>query len=178
MEHIKENIKTIPNFPKPGVMFRDITPVLQDFNLFQDVILEMGRLASIIDGEPATKVVGVESRGFIFGPAVALSIMAGFIPVRKSVGTASKLPRPVFSVICTLEYGEALLDIHKDSMMGGERVIIVDDVLATGGTAKATAELVEKCGGEVAGIIFLIELKDLGGREKLKGYHVESLVQF
>lgn len=179
MEHLREKIRSVENFPKRGVTFRDITPILQEFSLFQDVILEMGRMADNIEGEKADKVVGIESRGFILAPAVALSILAGFVPVRKCVGTESKLPRKVFSCASRNEYGTELLDIHQDAILPGERIVIVDDVLATGGTAASAAKLVQMCGGIVVKIIALIEIKELGARENwLKGYDVESLIEF
>lgn len=177
MELLKQKIEAVENFPKDGVTFRDITPILSDFLLFNDAVIELSRMANDIDGN-VDKVVGIESRGFILGSVIALSLEAGFVPVRKCVGTKSKLPRAVYSAECTLEYGTAILDIHKDGVKPGEQVVIIDDVLATGGTAKAAAELVEKCGGIVAKIVFLVEIEGLNGREKLKGYNVDSLIQF
>lgn len=171
MSHWSDKIETVKNFPKDGVDFRDITPVLEDFFSMNDMFMELARVAG--DPEEVEKVVGIESRGFILGSVVALSLQVGFVPVRKN----GKLPRSVWSKECSLEYGNAILDIHKDAIRPGEKVVIVDDVLATGGTAEATAKLVEQCGGEVLKMVFLIEIASLNGRKKLGGYDVQTLVQ-
>lgn len=173
-----DKIIAVKDFPKKGVIFRDITPILQDFGDLQDMAMALSNLAWNWDRDEyqpkISKIVGIEARGFIFGPIVALSCEAGFVPVRKS----GKLPRQVWSAEAKLEYGEVILDIHKDSIALGDFVVIVDDVLATGGTAQATAKLVEMCGGIVWKIVFLVEIQSLKGREKLKGYHVETLIKF
>ena len=164
-------IRTIPDVPSPGIMFRDITPLLGDAEGFRQTI------AALIDASPsrtATKVVGVEARGFILAAPVAEEIGAGFVPVRKP----GKLPFSVVSQDYELEYGTDSLEIHEDALRHGDSVLIVDDVLATGGTAAATIRLVEGLGATVAGLVFLIELDALGGRQKLGNYAVASVLHF
>ena len=164
-------IRTIPDVPSPGIMFRDITPLLGDPEGFRQTI------AALIDASPsrtATKVVGVEARGFILAAPVAEEIGAGFVPVRKP----GKLPYSVVSQDYELEYGTDSLEIHEDALRHGDSVLIVDDVLATGGTAAATIRLVEGLGATVAGLVFLIELDALGGRQKLGDYAVASVLHF
>ena len=164
-------IRTIPDVPSPGIMFRDITPLLGDAEGFRQTI------AALIDASPsrtATKVVGVEARGFILAAPVAEEIGAGFVPVRKP----GKLPFSVVSQDYELEYGTDSLEIHEDALRHGDAVLIVDDVLATGGTAAATIRLVEGLGATVAGLVFLIELDALGGRQKLGNYAVASVLHF
>lgn len=164
-------IRTIPDVPSPGIMFRDITPLLGDAEGFRQTI------AALIDASPsrtATKVVGVEARGFILAAPVAEEIGAGFVPVRKP----GKLPFSVVSQDYELEYGIDSLEIHEDALRHGDSVLIVDDVLATGGTAAATIRLVEGLGATVAGLVFLIELDALGGRQKLGNYAVASVLHF
>ena len=164
-------IRTIPDVPSPGIMFRDITPLLGDPEGFRQTI------AALIDASPsrtATKVVGVEARGFILAAPVAEEIGAGFVPVRKP----GKLPYSVVSQDYELEYGTDSLEIHEDALGHGDSVLIVDDVLATGGTAAATIRLVEGLGATVAGLVFLIELDALGGRQKLGDYAVASVLHF
>lgn len=173
MEHATSLIKAVPDFPKPGILFRDITPALADFHAMQDILLGFDRAVVGIGGT-VQKVAGIEARGFILAPIVALSCGAGFVPIRK----AGKLPRETFKAEVALEYGTATLEIHKDAVGLGERVVIIDDVLATGGTALSAARLVEECGGVVSGIIFMVEIGALNGREKLKEYHVDSLIKF
>jgi adenine phosphoribosyltransferase len=151
-------VRNIPDFPKPGIVFKDITPVLADPKLFDRVVDWMGEGTERID-----KVVGMESRGFIFGAALAPRINAGFVPARKK----GKLPWDTIAVEYDLEYGTATLEIHVDAVKPGERVLIVDDLLATGGTAAATVELVERLGGQVVGCVFMMELDFLKGRERL-----------
>ncbi|MFN8532711.1 MAG: adenine phosphoribosyltransferase [Dehalococcoidia bacterium] len=164
-------IRDIPDFPQPGIIFKDITPVLADPQAFREAIramIEPWRLRGV------DRVVGVESRGFIFGAPIALELGAGFVPVRK----VGKLPHETIAQEYTLEYGTATLEIHKDSIKRGERVLIVDDLLATGGTINATAQLVELLGGHVVGIGFLVELDFLSGRKRLKGREVVSCMHF
>ncbi|MFA5096162.1 MAG: adenine phosphoribosyltransferase [Candidatus Omnitrophota bacterium] len=169
---ILENaIRNIPDFPKPGIIFRDITSLIQDKIAFKksvDLLIEQYK------GKQIDKVVGVEARGFIFGAAVAHEIGAGFIPVRKK----GKLPCKAISATYELEYGTDTLEIHEDAIKPGEKVLIIDDLLATGGTVKAVTGLVEELKGKIQGIGFVIELVDLKGREKLKDYPVFSLVTF
>jgi adenine phosphoribosyltransferase len=164
-------IRDIPDFPQPGIVFKDITPLLADENAFSSaidlIVVHYGR--GNVD-----KVVGMEARGFILASPVAYHFGAGFIPVRK----AGKLPWHTEREEYELEYGTAVLEIHKDAIRAGERVLIVDDVLATGGTALATAHLVERLGGKVLGIACLIELSFLKGRERLAGYDFFSLITY
>jgi adenine phosphoribosyltransferase len=171
LRSIKAKVRSIPDFPKKGILFRDITPLLQDAKLLREII---ARLAKSLKGKKIGAVVGIESRGFIFGTALATKLGVGFVPIRKK----GKLPWKTRQIACTLEYGEEILEIHQDGVKRGEKVIIVDDLLATGGTAEAAAKLVESIGGQVAKIAFVIELGFLKGREKLKGYDVFSLIQY
>ncbi|MQA00375.1 MAG: adenine phosphoribosyltransferase [Dehalococcoidia bacterium] len=164
-------IREIPDFPAPRVLFRDITPLLHDpaaLRWTNDCLAGLAREMG------AEVVAGVESRGFIFGVPVAERLAAPFVPVRKP----GKLPGPYASVFYQLEYGQGSLELHRDPSVEGRRVVVVDDLLATGGTAAATARLVEELGGTVAGCVFAIELAALGGRAHLEGYRVESLVRF
>lgn len=161
--HLDGLIRDIPDFPKPGVVFKDITPLLADHDGFSAVIEVLARAGRDADGTVVVdKVVGMEARGFILAAPVALALGAGFVPVRK----AGKLPADTHSVGYALEYGEATLELHQDAIRPGERVLIVDDVLATGGTVAATAELVEACGGTVHGVAVLMELSFLSGRDR------------
>jgi adenine phosphoribosyltransferase len=163
-EHLDALIRDIPDFPKPGVVFKDITPLLADHDGFSAVIEVLARAGRDADGRVVVdKVVGMEARGFILAAPVALALGAGFVPVRK----AGKLPGDTHAVGYELEYGEATLELHQDSIAPGERVLMVDDVLATGGTVAATAELIEACGGVVHGAAVLMELSFLPGRETL-----------
>lgn len=171
MDNLKQLIREVPDFPKPGINFYDITTLLKD---------KVG-LASVVDGlrqhylpVPCDLVLGIEARGFIFAPMVAYALGKGFIPVRKP----KKLPAACVTMEYALEYGTDTLEIHADAIRAGERVVIVDDVLATGGTASAVANLVEKLGGVVAGLGFVIELEFLKGRDKLRGYDVFSLIRY
>jgi adenine phosphoribosyltransferase len=170
-EPIRSLIRDVPDFPQPGIVFKDITPLLADEIGFSTVIdlivVHFGR--GSVD-----KVVGIEARGFILASPVAYHFGAGFVPVRK----AGKLPWDTESASYELEYGEETLEIHKDGLVPGERVLIVDDVLATGGTAAATASLVERLGGKVTGIACLIELGFLNGRKKVEGYDFFSLITY
>ena len=171
LDKIRSLIRTIPDVPSPGIMFRDITPLLADP---AGLDLAISTLASLcIDAKPQ-KVVGVEARGFIFAAPVAVRIGAGFVPVRKP----GKLPWTVVSESYTLEYGTDTLEIHADAVGEGDSVVIVDDVLATGGTAAATIRLVESLGGKVAGLVFLIELPALRGRAAISDYKVASLLSY
>ena len=171
VDQIRTLIRDIPDFPQPGIVFKDITPLLADENAFSSVIdlivVHYGR--GNID-----KVAGIEARGFILASPVAYHFGAGFVPVRK----AGKLPWESEKEEYALEYGTATLEIHKDGISPGERVLIVDDVLATGGTALATARLIERLGGKVVGIACLIELAFLNGREKLPDYEFFSLISY
>jgi len=171
MEELKSYIREVPDYPKPGILFYDITTLLKDpegLRRVLDAFHERYREQKI------DKVVGMESRGFIFAPTLAYQLGAGFVPVRKP----GKLPAETISESYELEYGTDSLEIHKDAIGAGERVLIVDDLIATGGTALATARLVEAAGGQVAGFGFLVELTFLNGREKLKGYEVTSLLAY
>jgi adenine phosphoribosyltransferase len=171
VEQLKALVREVPDFPQPGIVFEDITPLLADEIAFSTVIdlivVHFGR--GNVD-----KVVGIEARGFILASPVAYHVGAGFVPVRKK----DKLPWETESEEYELEYGSATLEIHRDGVDAGERVLIVDDVLATGGTARATARLVERIGGKVVGIAFLIELGFLKGRQKLDGHDLFTLISY
>ncbi len=171
MNDLKEFIRDIPDFPKKGILFRDITPLLANPSAFAKAVKGM---ISPFKKENIQKVVAIEARGFILGGAISLALEAGMVPVRKK----GKLPYQTFKATYNLEYGEDAVEIHQDAIRKGERVLIVDDLLATGGTASAAVELVEKMGGEIVGIVFLIELTELKGRDKLKGYKVHSLLKY
>lgn len=164
-------VRDIKDFPKEGIVFKDITPLLKDANALNEAT---NALLELVGDKKVDKVVGMESRGFFFAPLLASKLEAGFIPVRK----AGKLPYRTISEIYTLEYGEDILEIHEDAIEKGERILIHDDVLATGGTAEAVCKLVEKMGGEIVQCNFLIELDFLNGKDKLKGYEVNSLLHY
>lgn len=165
-------IRDVADFPKPGVMFKDISPLLADPDGFAVVIAALAAAGRGPGGEPwVDKVVGMEARGFILGAPVALALGAGFVPVRK----VGKLPAATHQVSYALEYGEAVLEVHQDAISPGERVLLVDDVLATGGTAAATCDLVARCGGSVAGFSVLLELGFLAGRQALPDVAVHAL---
>ena len=168
---LKDHIRDIPDFPQPGVVFKDITPLLADIGAFRATI---DALAAPFASSGVDKVLAVEARGFIVGAPVAYRFGAGFVPCRK----AGKLPWAVEKEEYVLEYGTDLLEVHKDAVAAGERVLVVDDVLATGGTASAAATLVERLGGVVVGFAFVIELAFLGGRAKLGGRDVVSLLTY
>ncbi|MFA4932960.1 MAG: adenine phosphoribosyltransferase [Candidatus Omnitrophota bacterium] len=168
---LEKSIRNIPGFPKPGILFRDVTTLAQNKDAFKKSI---DLLSKKYKGKGINKVVGVEARGFIFAAAVANKIGAGFVPVRKK----GKLPYKTISTTYELEYGTDTLEIHKDSISPGEKILVIDDLLATGGTVKAVVDLVNQLGGKVAGIGFVIELVDLRGKEKLKDYPIFSLVKF
>jgi adenine phosphoribosyltransferase len=170
-DHLKELIREVPDFPKPGILFYDITTLLKDGPGFREVI---DALKEHYRGSGVNTVIGIEARGFIFAPALAYALGAGFVPVRKP----KKLPSDRVSVSYQLEYGTDSLEIHKDAIANGHSVLIVDDLLATGGTAAAVTKLVEQVGGKVAGAGFVIELSFLNGRRKLDGYDVFSLLKY
>ncbi len=169
--HLKKLIRDIPDFPKPGILFRDITPLLADAS---GLALSVELLANPFRGKKIDLVVGAESRGFIFGTAVACCLSAGFVVVRKP----GKLPHTKISRSYSLEYGKDSLEMHSDSIVKGHRVLIVDDLLATGGTMKACCDLVTDLGGDVAGIAVLIELAGLGGRKQVEPYDVHSVLKY
>ncbi len=168
---LEKSIRNIPDFPKPGILFRDVTTLIQNKSAFKKSI---DLLAKKYKGKKIDKVVGVEARGFIFGAAVAYKIGAGFVPVRKK----GKLPYKTISATYELEYGTDTLEIHKDAITSGEKVLIIDDLLATGGTVKAVVGLVKQLQAKIIGIGFIIELVDLHGRDKLKEYPLYSLIKF
>jgi adenine phosphoribosyltransferase len=171
MDNLKKLIREVPDFPKPGINFYDITTLLKDSSGLRQVI---GAMEDRYRTTRADIVLGIEARGFIFAPAVAYALGKGFVPVRKP----KKLPAATERIEYALEYGTDTLEIHADAIQPGQRVLIVDDVLATGGTAAAVAKLVEKLGGQVAGLGFVIELDFLAGRSKLPGYAIESLIHY
>jgi adenine phosphoribosyltransferase len=168
---LKKYIRDIPDFPQKGVMFRDITTLLKEPEPFKYVI---DTIVDKYENERIDKVVSVEARGYIFGGAIAYILNCGFIPVRKP----GKLPAETVSLEYTLEYGKNAIEIHKDAIKPGERVLVFDDVLATGGTVQATCKLIEKLGGKVVACVFISDLTYLKGSEKLKGYQVFSLVHY
>jgi adenine phosphoribosyltransferase len=168
---LADKIRNIPDFPVEGILFRDITTLLKDPDAFQEAVDSL--LEPYID-EAVDVVAAIESRGFIFGAPMAYELAAGFVPIRKP----DKLPAEKISASYTLEYGTNTLEMHKDAIESGQRVLLVDDLVATGGSAKAAVELIEQLGGKVMGIVFLIELQDLKGVEQLEGYDVFSLIKF
>jgi adenine phosphoribosyltransferase len=170
---VRSRVRDVPDFPKPGILFRDITPVLADRAALAAAIdLHVDKLADRRHG--IDKVVGIESRGFLFGMAVAARLDAGFVVVRKP----GKLPAEVIEASYALEYGTDRLQIHADAIVPGERILVIDDLLATGGTAAAACDLTRRCGGEVVGALFLIELTALGGRGKLPGVRVDAVLAY
>ena len=171
MDRFKKLIRNVPDFPKKGILFYDITTLLKDAQALKDVLNELG---GQYRSQKIDLVVGVESRGFIFAPALAYQLGAGFVPVRKP----GKLPAETIKVTYDLEYGTDSLEIHKDAIQKGQRVLIVDDLLATGGTAAAVTRLIRQLGGEVAGLAFLVELDFLNGRKKLEGCNIFSLLRY
>ena len=168
---LEERIRDVPDFPKKGIIFKDITPLLKDTAAFKYVI---DLLTERYHDKGVEVVVAMEARGFILGAPLAYKLGVAFVPVRK----VGKLPAETVSAQYSLEYGVDSLEMHKDAILPGQKVLIIDDLLATGGTIEATIELVEKLGGEVIGIAFLIELTFLNGRQKLKDYQVMSLIQY
>jgi adenine phosphoribosyltransferase len=171
VEHLKELVRAIPDFPIPGILFRDVTPLLRDPRGLRDVV---DRLAEDFRGAGIDVVAGIESRGFIFGAPLAMALGVGFVPIRKP----GRLPYDKVSREYALEYGTNVLEMHADAVQPGQRVLIVDDLLATGGTASASAHLVEAIGGVVAAAAFVIELEFLEGRKALAGYDVRSLIRY
>jgi adenine phosphoribosyltransferase len=171
MDDLKKLIREVPDFPKPGINFYDITTLLKHPDGLRKTV---DALAAEYEGEKVDTVIGVEARGFIFAPALAYHLGAGFVPVRKP----KKLPAECASISYDLEYGQDTLEIHRDAVGNGHRVIIADDLLATGGTAKAVCDLVEGLGGTVVGLVFVVELEFLPGRKKLEGYDVRSLLKY
>ncbi len=169
MDRLKTHIRNIPDFPKPGIQFKDITPLVKNPSILR---LCIHQLIHPFLGERLTAVVGMEARGFIFGSLVAWELGVGFVPLRKP----GKLPYDVQSASYDLEYGSAALEVHIDALDETDRVLLIDDLLATGGTAAASCDLIEKLGAEIAGCAFVIELDGLGGREKLSGHRVHSLI--
>ena len=170
-KELKEYIRSIPDFPEKGIIFRDVTSVLQDADALK---LSIDELAKRLEGVDFDVIAGAESRGFIFGAPLAYVMHKPFVPIRKK----GKLPCETVEKTYDLEYGTATIEMHKDAIQKGEKVVLLDDLIATGGTMKAAAELVEELGGEVVKMLFLIELSDLNGREVLKDYDVDSVVQF
>lgn len=166
---LRNLVRDVPDFPQPGIVFRDVTPLLADGKALRGAVDALARAFSGVD-----VVVGIESRGFILGAPAAYALGVGMVPVRK----LGRLPRETERAEYDLEYGTNTIEIHADALQPGQRVLIVDDVLATGGTAAATIELVERLGAEVAGIAVLIELRGLGGRERLAGYPLMSLLEY
>ena len=171
MTDLKQLIRAVPDFPKPGILFYDITTLLKDAQGLREVIQ---RLAEPYRDQPIDVVLGVEARGFIFAMPVAYELGCGFVPVRKP----RKLPAETVAIEYALEYGTDCLEIHKDAIQPGQNVLIVDDLLATGGTAQAVAQLVEQLGGKVAGVAFVVELDFLNGREKLNGHPIHSVLRY
>jgi len=171
MEELKRLIREVPDFPKPGILFYDLTTLLMDKSGLQKVI---DGLTEEYQGQSIDKVVGIESRGFFFAPSLAYNLNTGFVPVRKK----GKLPAETISASYELEYGEDILEMHKDAIEQDQRVLIVDDLIATGGTAAATAQMVRQLGGEVVALAFIVELKALNGVAKLDGYEVFSMLKY
>ena len=171
MKKIEEYVRSIPDFPEPGIIFRDVTSVLQDADGLQ---LAIDSMQDCLKGEEFDVITGLESRGFIFGMPIAYNLHKPFVLVRK----AGKLPCETVSRTYDLEYGSATIEMHKDSIKPGQKVVIVDDLIATGGTTEAIIKLIEQLGGEVVKIIFLIELEGLKGREKLSGYDVDAVIKY
>lgn len=171
MKTVKDYVLTIPDFPEPGIMFRDLTSVLQDADGFQ---LAIDELLKLLENQDFDVVVGAESRGFILGAPLAYRLHKPFVLVRKQ----GKLPREVVRQEYELEYGSAVIEMHRDAVKPGQRVVLVDDLLATGGTMAACAKLVEEVGGQIVSMLFLMELKGLNGRNKLAGYDVRSVVEY
>ena len=171
VDDLRARIREVPDFPKPGILFYDITTLLRDPAAFAEVI---DRMADAVAGERIDLVVGMESRGFIFAAPLAYKLGAGFVPVRK----LGKLPAETIEVEYDLEYGTATLEIHRDAITAGQRVLIVDDLLATGGTVLGTIELVRRLGGEIAGLSFMVELTALGGRDRLGEFVIHTQLAY
>ncbi len=171
MKSVRDYYTTIEDFPAKGIQYRDVTTVLDDP---EGLKLAIDEMMSLIDVNSVDTIIGIESRGFIFATPIAYLMNKPFVPIRK----AGKLPRETVAVSYALEYGEATIELHKDALKPGDRVVIIDDLIATGGTAQAAAQLVEKIGGVVEGFVFLSELTYLDGRKCLSGYNVRSVVEF
>ncbi|WP_400083257.1 adenine phosphoribosyltransferase [Yoonia sp. R78084] len=173
MKTVQDYIRTIPDFPHEGIMFRDVTTLFSDARGFR---IAIDQLLHPYAGQPINKVVGLEARGFILGGAIAHQLSVGFVPIRKK----GKLPGKTIEQDYTLEYGQATMEVHDDALQAGEKVLLVDDLLATGGTAEAGIKLIERMGADVIGCAFIIDLPDLGGRKKLEslGMNVHALCQF
>ena len=171
MKKVEDYVRSIPDFPEPGIIFRDVTSILQDADGLQLAIDEMQHFVEEVDCDV---ICGTESRGFIFGMPIAYNLHKPLVPIRKK----GKLPCETASIKYDLEYGSAEIEIHKRSIKPGDKVVIVDDLMATGGTAEAMIKLIEGLGGEVVEVLCLIELMGLKGREKLKGYKVDSVIQY
>ncbi len=171
VDDLRARIREVPDFPKPGILFYDITTLLREPAAFAEVI---DRMADAVAGEQIDLVVGMESRGFIFAAPLAYKLGAGFVPVRK----LGKLPAETIEVEYDLEYGTATLEIHRDAITAGQRVLIVDDLLATGGTVLGTIELVRRLGGEIAGLSFMVELTALGGRDRLGEFVIHTQLAY
>ena len=171
MDDLRAKIREVPDFPKPGILFYDITTLLKDADAFAEVI---DRMADQVEAGSVDLVVGMESRGFIFSAPLAYKLKAGFVPVRK----LGKLPAETLEVEYALEYGTATLEIHRDAITSGQRVLIVDDLLATGGTVMGTIELVRRLGGEIAGLSFMVELTALHGRDQLGDFQIHTLLTY
>lgn len=171
MKKVEDYVRTIPDFPEPGIMFRDVTSVLQDADGLQ---LAIQGIQGLLEGLDFDVVVGTESRGFIFGVPIAYNLKKPFVPVRKK----GKLPCETIEMSYDLEYGKATVEMHKDAIRPGQRVVIIDDLIATGGTVEACCKMVEQLGGKVVKIAFLMELEGLHGRERLKGYDVDAVIHY
>jgi adenine phosphoribosyltransferase len=171
LSFLRSRIRDIPDFPKEGILFRDITPLLADVEAFRTSIQLM---VEPLDGESVDAVIGIESRGFMFGAALADKLGVGFVPVRKP----GKLPAATYRAEYDLEYGSDAVEIHRDALKPGDRVVVVDDLIATGGTAQATARLVQQCGAEVAAFVFVINLVALEGTKKLEPHRVISILDY
>lgn len=171
MKKVEDYVRTIPDFPEPGIMFRDVTTVLQDADGLHLAIDEMQKLVADLDYDV---VAGAESRGFIFGAPIAYNQHKPFVLIRKK----GKLPAETVEVSYALEYGTATIEMHKDSIKPGQKVLLVDDLIATGGTTEAMIKLVEKLGGQVAGVLVLMELEGLKGRDKIKNYRLDSVIKY
>jgi adenine phosphoribosyltransferase len=171
MKDLQSYVRSIPDFPEPGIVFRDVTSVLQDKDGLKMAIDQMQEL---LDGLDFDVIVGPESRGFIFGVPIAYNLNKAFVPIRKK----GKLPCETISMDYDLEYGKATIEIHKDAIKPGQKVVIVDDLIATGGTIEAITKLIEMLGGEVVKIVFLMELKGLKGRQKLGNYDIDAVIQY